>query len=79
MQLVALNLKLVRLPDDQKQAVMIHQMASVPARDSGALFVKAGREMLFMLNAVLFFTLFQCSGLQLYFVQNSLYLSFYCA
>ncbi|MGG6099883.1 hypothetical protein QNH99_21990 (plasmid) [Pantoea allii] len=41
MQLVALNLKIVRLPDDQKQAVMIHQVASVPARDAGALFVKA--------------------------------------
>jgi len=43
---------LVRLPDDQKQAVMICQMASIPARDAGALFVKAGREMLFMLNNV---------------------------
>ncbi|MCH9298851.1 hypothetical protein [Pantoea allii] len=51
MQLIALNLKIVRLPDDQKQAVMIHQVASVPARDAGALFDEAGREMLFMLNS----------------------------
>ncbi|MBW1254010.1 hypothetical protein [Pantoea allii] len=44
------RIQLVRLPDDQKQAVMICQMASIPARDAGALFVKAEREMLFMLN-----------------------------
>lgn len=50
MQLIELNLNLVRLPDDQKQAVMIHQMASIPVRDAGALFDEAGREMLFMLN-----------------------------
>ncbi|MDJ0041214.1 hypothetical protein [Pantoea allii] len=35
------RIQLVRLSDDQKQAVMIHQVASVPARDAGALFVKA--------------------------------------
>lgn len=32
------RIQLVRLPDDQKQAVMIHQVASVPACDAGALF-----------------------------------------
>ncbi|MDJ0035403.1 hypothetical protein QM637_06085 [Pantoea allii] len=52
MQLIELNLNLVRLPDDQKQAVMIHQMASIPVRDAGALFDEAGREMLFMLNKI---------------------------
>lgn len=36
------RIQLVRLPDDQKQAVMIHQVTSVPARDAGALFVKEG-------------------------------------
>jgi len=44
------RIQLVRLPDDRKQAVMIHQMAIVPARDVGALLDEAGREMLFMLN-----------------------------